>query len=259
MQKVLTDLGLSPSAAQLYLELLQSGPSSVEQLSTATGIKRTSVYPYIAELKTHSLITWNERETGKAIQATNLDSLMALAEQKQREANQSKLLLEQALPSFTAMQQLSDDTYSVQKYVGVDQCRQAIEQVYQEPVLYGYCGEFEYTDLGEDWYKQHLKHMYKELKIPDQVIFPAGAIAQVAYAKLKKTNWYDEAVAQYRIHPTLDLPAGLDVYILHDRVLTLISDPQPTCLIIKSEKFRNYEKSLFDALYAAAVPIQDWK
>jgi HTH-type transcriptional regulator, sugar sensing transcriptional regulator len=52
----LTKLGLTPTEAQVYLALLQTGATGASALATATGLARTAVYPSLTSLADKGLV-----------------------------------------------------------------------------------------------------------------------------------------------------------------------------------------------------------
>ena len=56
----LTQLGLTPTEAQVYLALLQNGPMGASAIAAATGLARTSVYPALGSLVDKGLVDAGE-------------------------------------------------------------------------------------------------------------------------------------------------------------------------------------------------------
>lgn len=260
IKKVLLGLGLSENSIEIYLALLQHGVSTVDQISTETGISRTNIYPYLRELKSNKLLLWEERKKGSALKPTSLLKIRKLVRTKLREAKAINSDFNILLPELRSLYSVNDASFRIQKYKGVEKCRAALESIYTEKFLPGgYCGEFVYEDLGKAWYEKHLINMYKKHKIQDHVIFSPDALKNFTYASLKSTRWYDEKCAHYKVYPELVLPNGLDVYILNDRVITAYNTPEPVCVVIISETYQKYELSLFNLLWKSAIDIKDYE
>lgn len=260
MKQILFNLGLSEKAVLIYLELLQKGVSSVSELAKSTGIGRTAIYPYITELKNLDIVSWDEGQVNKAVKAKNPQVLKNISQKKLQLAEQIDCKVDKLLPEIKAMYRVSSSSYSVQKYIGVYECRQALQMAYEFKQQNGYCGEFVYDDLGKKWYEEHLRKMYKIHKVNDRVLFPKPYVNKNTYKELKKTNWYDEVQADYRYHPDLIFPRNFDVYIFPDRVLNIFSqDGQTVCTIVKSQQYRDYEQGLFETVWKTSVNLKDYK
>ena len=259
MKKKLQSLGISNKAVDIYLELLQRGPSSVDSLSTATGIKRTNIYPYINELKSSKLISWKERQVNKAISITDPKKIIDLAKRKKAEAENNLDSISSLLPKIEAMHQVNNSDYYVMKYIGEDECRQVLEGVYECETLCGYCDQFIYPDLESDWYVDHLKKLYIEHQVSDRVIFPKDIIRPNLYKDLKQTEWYNEKTADYRFNETIKLPEGMDVYLLKDKVITFYNEDQPVCIVIKSQQYQSFEQALFETIWKYSISIKEAK
>jgi len=146
--------------------------------------------------------------------------------------------------------------YTIERFVGLKECRKALESVYSCKIQYGYCGEFVYEKLGKKWYENHLYKMYKINKIHDHVLFSKGAMNNINYSDLLKTSWFDPKNCEYRINLDLNLPENMDVYILSDRVLTIFSEEEITAIQILSQKYRDYELTLHQALFKNSIKIE---
>jgi len=59
--EIVKNLGLSEKAAKLYLACLELGEATVQKLSKATSIKRTTIYYILGELKLSGAVTETER------------------------------------------------------------------------------------------------------------------------------------------------------------------------------------------------------
>ena len=257
MLKLLTQLGISPKASEIYLFTLQNGESSVTQIAKAVGLNRTAVYPYITELENLKLIKWSERAQGNAIQASNPSVLEKLIKTKEKTILKLKTKFESSLPNLKAMYKVVDDQYIIERFTGVKAIREILQIVYKSKIQYGYCGEFLYESLGKKWYEDHLYQMYKIHKIKDHVIFPKNIINKDTYNNLLKTKWFDEELSEYRYSEDLVLNANIDTYILEDCVLTIYNEPKITCIVNRSKQYRDYQLGLFMAIWKQSVLIND--
>lgn len=259
-KSLLIKLGLTENASEIYLALIQKGDSTVEEISSFTGIKRTNIYPYINELKSLKLIAWEERKKNSALKVLDIDNLKKFAKKKVQEAQNNKIEIENQIPILLGMQNINSKEFYIEKYVGVEKCRKALESIYLEKEIPGgYCGEFVYEDLGSEWYELHLKNMYKVNKIHDHVIFSKESLKHISYKDLIKTSWFDEKYSEYRVHPDLSLPKGLDVYITNEKVITVYTAKDPICVIIKNKTYQEYELSLFNLLWKSSIDLKSYE
>jgi DNA-binding MarR family transcriptional regulator len=256
----LENLGLSKNAVDIYLSLIQYGDSSVGTLSEKTGIQRTNIYPYIKELVEKGLVSWEERRKDSAITVNELSTVLDLAKKQAEKAQENYLSIKGKIATLEAMSAVNSKDFKLEKYVGVEKCRKALETIYSEKELPGgYCGEFVYEQLGIGWYEEHLKKMYVDYKIHDHVLFSEKAFEVTSYSQLKQTTWYDENYAHYKVVKGLELPKGLDVYITEDSVLTIYSAKIPICIIIRNKTYQQYELALFNLLWKSAIDFKDYE
>lgn len=258
MKNTFKNLGLSKRAITIYLELLQKGETSVENLSKSTGMNRTSIYPYIEELENFELILWDERTQDKALKAATPTNLKKIAKKKFMFSKNLLKEVDRIIPEIQAIHKISDDRHYVQKYVGIEECRKILEQVYDQKEMTGYCGEYVYKELGEKWYEEHLYKIYKVYKIKERVLFTEEAAKELSFKELLKTKWFDPEYSDYRVHKSLVLPTKMDVYILSDRVIYVYSEDEIYCIVMRSQKYRDYQNCLFEALWKNAISVKDY-
>ena len=58
ISRVLENINLSPKEIRIYLALLKLGAVRVAEISKETRLKRTTIYPFLDELKAKGLIEW---------------------------------------------------------------------------------------------------------------------------------------------------------------------------------------------------------
>jgi len=84
VEENLEKLGLTKKEAQIYRQLISSGPSPAIKLSKITGINRRSVYDALESLISQGLVNYVIVEKKKVFQATSLDSLSTLIDEKKK-------------------------------------------------------------------------------------------------------------------------------------------------------------------------------
>ena len=110
---LLSDFGLSENEAEVYLAALSLGPTSIQNISKDTGIKRTTVYPIIENLKKKGLINSQVLKLKKPYGAESPNTLESLFDIKREK-------LRKALPELTAIQNLKGGESFIKYYEGVE-------------------------------------------------------------------------------------------------------------------------------------------
>ena len=90
---ILQNLGLNEKEAKVYLACLELGSATVQEVSDKAGVKRTSVYNFLEDMKARGFIT--EVKHGKKILLTAEDPRVLL-----KKADEQKKQFEEMLPEF---------------------------------------------------------------------------------------------------------------------------------------------------------------
>lgn len=117
-------LGLSAEQAQIYLFLLQDGPSTVLAISRGLKSGRTKLYPLLEDLAEKQLITIHERHYGTSYEAQPPTALEFLVSEHERKADNLRSNLPAALQFLQGIEKQSPTSSRVVEYRGVDGLKQ---------------------------------------------------------------------------------------------------------------------------------------
>ena len=123
---LIRSLSLTDSQAKVYVAALQLGQATMQELSRKSGVKRTSIYNFIDELKERHLITETQRHKRSAYAATHPDKLIEIEQERLNELNT-------LLPELMAIQNSSPNKPKVTFHEGFE----AIKEVYADFVKEG--------------------------------------------------------------------------------------------------------------------------
>jgi sugar-specific transcriptional regulator TrmB len=112
IKDILIDFGLSEYEALVYLASLSLGPSTVNEIAKHSGVKRTTVYPVIENLKQKGIMNIEVKGFKKFFVAESPDKLERIIEQK-------KDRLKSMIPELTAIQNLKTNESFIRYYEGV--------------------------------------------------------------------------------------------------------------------------------------------
>jgi len=117
---ILQNLGLNEKEAKVYLACLELGSATVQEVSDKAGVKRTSVYNFLEDMKARGFIT--EVKHGKRILLTAEDPHTLL-----KKADEQKKQLEKVLPEFLSIYNLPGNKPKVKFYQGAEGLRRIYE------------------------------------------------------------------------------------------------------------------------------------
>ena len=160
-QKLITallELGLRENEANLYLAGLQLGPTTILKLAKYSGIKRSTIYGIIDNLKQKELCYEQMDGWKKSYAMSEPTKLKNILETKKQE-------LDKILPEFEAVTNLDQRSSSVEYYKGLE----GIKKVYQEVQTNIKDGGFHYIfgdlkiwyDLDKDFIEQYITQKAK--------------------------------------------------------------------------------------------------
>ena len=78
----LAEIGLSESEIKIYISMLTLGDTTIEKISKLSGIKRTTIYPLIANLRNRGLVSIKDKGFKKSYYAESPKRLASMIERK---------------------------------------------------------------------------------------------------------------------------------------------------------------------------------
>jgi sugar-specific transcriptional regulator TrmB len=125
-KSLLSSLGLNEAEATVYVAALELGESNMQQLARKSGIKRTSIYNFIDELKSRGLIAETKKKKHKVYSAVHPRQLLEIEKTRIVE-------LERTLPELLAIQNKSKVKPRVTFYENIE----GIKDVYADMLKEG--------------------------------------------------------------------------------------------------------------------------
>ena len=126
----LKELGFSEKESDVYLSMLELGPSSVQDISKKAGVNRSTTYVMIESLKRRGLLSTYEKGKKIYFVAESPSHLELLLQDEMADLKAKQARLDAALPRLKAIYNARDDKPSVRFFEG----EQAIMQMRREIV-----------------------------------------------------------------------------------------------------------------------------
>ena len=114
----LNELGLSDKEAEVYLAMLELGPSSVQDISKRAGVNRSTTYVMIEGLKKHGLLSTFEKGKKIVFAAENPEKLMAIVSEHMGLLEAKRDRLSQTMPRLMAIFNAVEDKPRVRFFEG---------------------------------------------------------------------------------------------------------------------------------------------
>lgn len=132
LKETLISIGLSGEEAEIYLALLEHGSLTPSSIAKLTPIKRTYVYKICDGLKEKGLVSVTKKGQSKAYAPLSPDYLLALAEKKKQEAEDSKNSIERLLSTLKEKYKAVDEKPIVQVYEGIEGLKKVYRDILEE-------------------------------------------------------------------------------------------------------------------------------
>lgn len=242
----LTTLGMSDKEAQVYLAMLETGPSSVQDIAKKAGVNRATTYVMLEALKRRGLVSSVEHGKKTHFTAESPEHLMAQVERERSTVEEKLTRLQTAMPDFMSLFNAIEDKPKVRFFEGLEgisACREAMMQ-------------FKQDEVGRAFIKY------------DQRMLELANYNQTQRFKL--INEMSRVKVLYALDPgtTLpafdgrvelrEVPAGIPIFhgeldFLKDAIVVFIYQSRPLAVIIESAEVAQMFKSFFELAWLAAA------
>ena len=115
---LLLKLGLEQKAAEIYLTVLKSGPSSLRKIAERSGINRGTVYNILKDLLARGLVEQFDKEKKQHFVASDPEKLLEELKRQEVELAQSKQAVTNLLPELKSLYNDAGNKPKVQYFEG---------------------------------------------------------------------------------------------------------------------------------------------
>jgi len=237
--KKLMEMGLGKLDADVYLAMLSLGETTIIKISRVSGVKRSTIYPIIENLRRQGLVSINNKGFKKVYVAENPTRLSTIIDRKKDD-------LLSILPALSSLYSTGGKDILIKTYEGVE----AMKSVYDE-LLNELRGGDQYLVIGDperwdsharDYFKKYIKRRLK-INIAARLLLSNSKTA-LEYKKFEK-NFQEEV----RI-----LPKGYkidsNVIITKNKIVMHQLDNVAITIVIESESVISLQQNLFEMLWA---------
>jgi len=129
---ILNELGIEEKQAKVYLACLELGTATVQELSEKSGIKRTSIYNFLEEIKHKGLVSEIKKDNKTLIVAEDPNNL-----KEKMKKNLHKM--EEIIPDLMGIFNLPGSKPKMRYYEGLEGIKKVYEDTYSHGgVLHGF-------------------------------------------------------------------------------------------------------------------------
>lgn len=237
--EILKNIGLEENEAQVYLSALSLGPTSVLKISRASGLKRTTVYGIIEDLKQKGLMRVELKGLKQYYTAESPEKLEVILESKQKEFSAY-------LPEFLTLHKDEGRESVIKIYTGIKAMKQIYLDTLKEIKVNGdymvITHQEKWFDLDpEFWMKNYIEKRAK-LNIKTRLLFQDSKVAR-EHKKFEKN--FNE---QIKILP-LNTDLNVDMILLPDKMIIVELIAPYMTLVIENKSIIELNRQMFNLLW----------
>ena len=232
IKKALLQLNMTEKEILCYVALLESGSSSIQDISRFTGVNRVTIYAAISELKKKGLVVETRKGRRKLFVAESPGELKNILEEKKNEVRAEEKLLENfILPTLKAIDARQENKPEIKFFEGLE----GIYKVYDDYILNSPdvigCGSYDSVLKVSTWEVEKkyiekmrkrkiffrgiledtkINHKFNEIskgvmhnkflpegeKVSSDILVLGSMVALISYEKKSATLIEDESIAQ---------------------------------------------------------------
>ncbi|MFH1668899.1 MAG: helix-turn-helix domain-containing protein [Candidatus Woesearchaeota archaeon] len=235
-QKILEEIGLTPSEAKIYLVLLEQGASLAGIISRNTGIHRRSVYDAIERLIQKGLVSYIKSNNRKYFEAVSPDRLLEITSKKEED-------LRTILPELKKIQQMTEGKNETLFFRGKAALKSAFDDQLdkaKEICIWG--ATTRATEVLQYYFPRFDKQRVKK-KIKARIIFN----------ETEKDNPYVKSIplAEVRFVPK-EIKSNAAVNIYGRNVCIIAWRDDPVAILVREDNISAGFKSYFEFMWNMA-------
>lgn len=227
-QRVLEEMGLTPSEAKIYLILLEQGASLAGTISRNTGIHRRSVYDAIERLVQKGLVSYIKSNNRKYFDAVNPEHLIEIIHKREED-------IKSVLPELKALQQMSEGKNETLFFRGKAALKSAFDDQLEQGKEICIWGATTHAIDVLEYYFPHFDKQRVKKKLKARIIFNESERGNEYISKIP--------LAEIRFVPK-DIRSNIAVNIYGRNICIVAWRDDPVAILIRedniSEGFRNY-------------------
>ncbi|MDQ1283793.1 MAG: Transcriptional regulator, TrmB [Patescibacteria group bacterium] len=236
----LKNAGLSENEAKVYMAALELGETSVYRLAKKSGVKRTTTYLAVENLKEKGLMSEYHRNNVIICYAENPKKLAEMLENKKR-------ALDKILPELLAFNNLIDKKPKIRYFEGKESYKDVFGDVlkYPDNEMLGTFNE-KFWNYG-NYFTEYFIPKRKEKKIWARILFQDNPELR-GVAQNEKEHFF-----QSKLVLSDKFKVEIEMVIYGNNKVGLVSYDEEIAIIIESQKIHDTQKSFFEVIWDLTV------
>lgn len=235
LESLLENTGLSHKEAKVYTAALELGETNIERLSQKSGIKRTTLYDVVENLKARGLLSTLRRKKRTYYYAEDPRAISGQLKEKQE-------TFESILPELLAIANFIEKKPRIRYFEG----REGLKEVYKETLKYpgqeilDWISEEAFTNFDETWVRKYYIPKRIAAKKAVRAIVPDTPVMREFQAADPQSLRKTRAVSKEKFPLAIEL-----ALYAQDRIAIMVFEEE-IGLLIESPKIYSTLKSIFE-------------
>lgn len=259
VNKTLRKLGLNSKEVKIYLTLVQSGPATVQNISKATSIPRSTVYQRIENLKREGLINFEYQMSSKKVKAVHPKKLKQKVESRVEQSKKLQDDFQSIFPNLVDMYQPEKTDAKVMYFEGVEGLKRMIlnyDMEARDSVLYGFATMKMTKVLGSDFIKNKYHKKFYKKGYEDHYVMDDSKESRKFFKTVKDTKLYRKKRIFIRKISKEIFSPKVSVQIYDDKYsLSLMKEGKPFGVIVQNQEIHDHQMEMFNIIWNQAKPI----
>jgi len=239
-KEVLLKIGLSGNEADIYLALLNIGPSLVSKIVDKTGINRTNIYDRLERLIEKGLVSYIIKNNRKYFQAAEPKRILRYLEEKEEKIREEKDSVKDILPKLERIKPKEKEE-KIEVYEGKEGLKTILEEIIRtKKDVFTYGSEGNFSKILKFYFKHYLKRLEK-----------TGIKMKVLFNYNDENKPFEWKFAEAKYLPK-EYKTPTETTIYGNKVAIFILKEEPKAILIQSDEISNTYKKYFDLLWRQA-------
>lgn len=237
IKNTLEQLGLTGKKADIYLAALELGSAPTTDIAKKAGIKRTTCYDIILDLKKEGLIFQTIKGKRRFFIAENPEKMLKKMKEKEK-------IFSEILPQLKSIYNVTGRKPKISFYEGKQGLIEMIDDTlkYKGPI-YAFASEEIVQILGKQWAESY----WKKRRTRNISVFGILPRTEFNLKEIVAKN-----IRDLRTTKLIDLkkyPFSIEIDIYANQKVALLSSKEEIGLIIEGKEIYNTMKSIFDLIW----------
>jgi len=242
----LLEVGLSPKEADVYLAMLELGPSSVQDISKKAGVNRTTTYVMLEGLQRHGLMSSFEKGKKILFVAENPQRLVSLIADRLSKEAAKRDRLESFMPRLLAIFNAIQDKPKVRFFEGeeaLDQIRMEMADT-RDRIWEVYAADELSTSIAP-------RHNEQRIELTKEV--HSGRVL-IAIKPGSIPLYFDRRNIEARLMDFNAYPFSGSITVAENKMCIITSKSRGMGIVVESKEISDIFRAMYEAVWIQAKP-----